>query len=121
MNSTIQRTDLRLPASPLSLTDAAVVAAHELMRDSDNRDLALRISVHGGGCSGFRYDFSFDRTKGADDTLFEQGGVKFLVDAGSASHLAGAHIDYQESEQGRGFVIHNPNATTCSCGSPEAA
>lgn len=120
MTSTIQKTDLQLSANPLTLTDAAVVAALELMQDGSGSDLALRISVRGGGCSGFRYDFSFDETPGADDTLFEQGGVRLLVDAASASQLAGAHIDYQEGSQGSGFVIHNPNATTCSCGSADA-
>lgn len=74
----------------------------------------LRISVKGGGCSGFNYAFDFEQTKEEDD--FEFG--KVLIDSLSMQYLNGATVDYVEDLMGSQFVIRNPNAqTTCGCGS----
>ena len=78
----------------------------------------LRVSVSGGGCSGFQYGFSFDEERAEDDIAVENDGVTLLVDPLSFQYLMGAEVDYSESLQGAQFVIRNPNAsTTCGCGS----
>ena len=81
---------------------------------AENNEPYLRISIQGGGCSGFNYVFDFEQTKNEDD--FEIG--KVLVDAMSAQYLEGATVDYVEDLMGSQFTISNPNAvTTCGCGS----
>ena len=80
----------------------------------ENSEPYLRISIQGGGCSGFNYVFDFDQSKAEDD--FEMG--KVLVDSMSAQYLSGAILDYKDDIMGSSFTITNPNAqTTCGCGS----
>ena len=82
----------------------------------------LRISVEGGGCSGFQYGFTFDEVVNEDDTQMTKNGVTLLIDAMSLQYLAGAEIDYKDDLEGAQFVIRNPNAsTTCGCGSSFSA
>jgi iron-sulfur cluster insertion protein len=81
---------------------------------AENNEPWLRISIQGGGCSGFNYVFDFEQTKGEDD--FEFG--KVLVDSMSAQYLEGATVDYVDDIMGSQFTISNPQATTtCGCGS----
>lgn len=81
---------------------------------AENDEPYLRISVQGGGCSGFQYVFDFEKTKNEDD--MEIGQV--LVDSMSLMYLNDAVVDYVEDLMGAQFVIKNPNAqTTCGCGS----
>jgi iron-sulfur cluster insertion protein len=81
---------------------------------AENNEPYLRISIQGGGCSGFNYVFDFEQSKAEDD--FEMG--KVLVDSMSAQYLAGATLDYKDDLMGSSFTIINPNAqTTCGCGS----
>jgi iron-sulfur cluster insertion protein len=95
---------------------AAKVA--ELIAEDGNTDLKLRIAVSGGGCAGFRYDFSFDETAAEDDFQIERDGVTVLVDAMSMQYIGGASIDYEDNLEGARFVIKNLRAsTTCGCGS----
>ncbi len=83
---------------------------------------ALRVSVSGGGCSGFQYGFTFDETEEDGDAKVENDGVTLLVDPMSIQYLMGAEIDYQEDIRGAQFIIRNPNATTtCGCGSSFSA
>ncbi len=96
----------------------------ELIKEEDNFNLNLRVSITGGGCSGFQYGFSFDEQINDDDTIVEQqcsdgtSSVKLLVDSMSYQYLHDAEIDYIQGIQGEQFVIRNPNAkTTCGCGS----
>jgi iron-sulfur cluster insertion protein len=96
----------------------------ELIKEENNPHLNLRVSITGGGCSGFQYGFSFDEEINDDDTIVEQqctngdGSVKLLVDSMSYQYLHDAEIDYIQGIQGEQFVIRNPNAkTTCGCGS----
>lgn len=96
----------------------------ELIKEEDNPKLNLRVSITGGGCSGFQYGFSFDEEINEDDTIIEQQcsngeeSVKLLVDSMSYQYLFNAEIDYIQGIQGEQFVIRNPNAkTTCGCGS----
>lgn len=99
-------------------TDAAAVKVAELVLEEGNPELKLRVSVQGGGCSGFQYGFSFDDTIAEDDMVIIKNSVTLLVDAMSYQYLSGSAIDYQESLQGSNFMISNPNAeTTCGCGS----
>lgn len=89
------------------------IRGEEKVDDSD----ALRLSVRGGGCSGFSYDLSFDK-KGDVDHLFESNGVRIVCDEMSLMYLVGAEIDYVEELQGAGFKFTNPNVkSTCGCGS----
>jgi iron-sulfur cluster assembly accessory protein len=77
----------------------------------------LRLSVDGGGCSGFSYRFGFDERIAEDDTIVERDGVTLLVDAVSLPFLEGALVDYVEDLAGASFKIKNPNAASaCGCG-----
>lgn len=106
------------PDAPLLFTDAAAAKVHELIAEEGNPQLALRVYIQGGGCSGFQYGFSFDENRAEDDLAVEKDGVTLLVDPLSLQYLTGAEIDYSESLSGAHFVIRNPNArTTCGCGS----
>ena len=78
---------------------------------------ALRVSVSGGGCSGFQYGFDLDTTRTPDDLVLERDGAVVLVDAVSLPFMGGAEIDFVDSLIGQSFQIHNPNATaSCGCG-----
>ncbi|HAD26739.1 MAG TPA: iron-sulfur cluster insertion protein ErpA [Alphaproteobacteria bacterium] len=77
----------------------------------------LRVTVTGGGCSGFQYSFSFDDAMTADDRSFTRDGVKVVIDEMSLMYLEGSEIDYVDDLIGAAFRIHNPNATaSCGCG-----
>lgn len=109
--------DIPVP-SPIIFTEAAANKVKEIIIDEGNAALKLRVSVTGGGCSGFQYGFSFDENSAEDDTVMEKCGVSLLIDPMSFQYLMGAVIDYQESLEGARFVINNPNAaSTCGCGS----
>jgi iron-sulfur cluster assembly protein/iron-sulfur cluster insertion protein len=80
-------------------------------------DLALRVAVRPGGCSGFSYEMFFDTDIATDDQSKDFNGVKVVVDPSSAMLLEGATLDYKDGLQGAGFAIDNPNAQrTCGCG-----
>ena len=98
----------------LVLTDSAVNKLKALASGHEGK--VFRISVKHGGCSGLEYDFSFDH-QADDDTVFEQDGVKILVNGFSSIYLNGVNLDYHEDLMKSGFNISNPNATkTCGCG-----
>ena len=120
----------------VTLTEAAVSKIKELLA-SESEEQALRIAVTGGGCSGFQYCLlytsdaadeglgcsgfqyapGFDTEQHADDVVLEQQGVRVFVDEVSAEYLAGAHVDFQDGLNGKGFAIENPNSTgSCGCG-----
>ena len=83
---------------------------------------ALRVSVVGGGCSGFSYQLGFDEHAQEGDRVLEYEGVRVLVDATSAEYLAGTEIDFVSSLHGGGFRFSNPKAShTCGCGSSFSA
>src|SRR5690554_5551526 len=87
----------------------------ELRRAEGDDNLMLRVTVSGGGCSGFQYGFSFDKEVRGDDVSFSRDGVTVLVDDVSLDLLAGAEIDYVEELIGASFQIRNPNASS-ACG-----
>ena len=77
----------------------------------------FRVYVTGGGCSGFQYGFSFDKTVDEDDTCIEKQGANLVIDSLSLQYLQGSTVDYVEDLTGSKFIISNPNATTtCGCG-----
>lgn len=103
----------------VNITDSAFDRIKELkLEDSIPDNIALRVFVQGGGCSGMEYGFTFDEAVNEDDFTFEQNDVKVLVDSMSMQYLSGAVIDFKDDINGSRFVINNPNAqTTCGCGS----
>jgi iron-sulfur cluster insertion protein len=108
--------------APLCFTDAAANKVRELIKEEGKETLKLRVFVSGGGCSGFKYGFTFEEEDREDDTRIEKNGVVFVVDSMSFQYLVGAEIDYVEALEGAQFVIKNPNAnTTCGCGSSFSA
>jgi iron-sulfur cluster insertion protein len=103
-------------------TDSAAGKVRELLEEESNPALKLRVFVTGGGCSGFKYGFTFDENSEEGDLRVEKGGVTLLIDPMSLQYLSGAEIDYKDDVNGAQFVIRNPNATsTCGCGSSFSA
>ncbi|HEX6419434.1 MAG TPA: iron-sulfur cluster insertion protein ErpA [Acidimicrobiales bacterium] len=99
------------------LTDSATDKVRTLMEQEGVEDLALRVAVRPGGCSGFSYEMFFDTDVADDDKTVDFSGVKVVVDPSSAMLLEGATLDYKDGLQGAGFAIDNPNAQrTCGCG-----
>jgi iron-sulfur cluster assembly accessory protein len=105
--------------NPIELTDQAAAKVADLLAKEDSaEDLALRVAVRPGGCSGYSYEMFFDSEIAEDDIVRSFGSVKVAVDPDSAQLLTGATLDYTDGLQGAGFHISNPNATrTCGCGS----
>jgi len=102
----------------ITVTPKAAEKIKEFMKEEKENPGYLRVYVQGGGCSGLSYGMGFETKPEDDDTIFEETGVKLLVDSYSQDHLKGANIDYIESLMGSGFKINNPNVTkSCSCGS----
>ena len=102
----------------ITLTETASVKVKELLAAEGEENLALRVAVRPGGCSGFSYEMFFDSELEDEDIVRSFGHVKVVVDPASAEQLAGATLDYKDGLQGAGFHITNPNATrTCGCGS----
>jgi len=78
---------------------------------------ALRISVSGGGCSGFQYAFDLDTTRAPDDMVIEREGATVVIDTVSLPYVGGSVIDFVDDLIGQSFQINNPNATaSCGCG-----
>ena len=101
----------------LEFSDSAVRKLKELQAEEQNPNLMLRVSVYGGGCSGFQYTFSLDEEAKSADRTVEKDGVTLLIDQMSYQYLTGSTVDYVEGLEGAMFVVNNPNATsTCGCG-----
>jgi iron-sulfur cluster assembly protein/iron-sulfur cluster insertion protein len=101
----------------IALTDTAADKVRTLIDAEGVADLALRVAVRPGGCSGYSYEMFFDADRAEDDLAVEFNGVSVVVDPSSAMLLEGATLDYKDGLQGAGFSIDNPNAQrTCGCG-----
>ncbi|MBI2786488.1 MAG: iron-sulfur cluster insertion protein ErpA [Legionella longbeachae] len=116
--------DISPTTSDIYFSVSAADKVAELIKEENNFNLNLRVSITGGGCSGFQYGFSFDEEINEDDAVIVQqcsdgvSSVKLLIDSMSYQYLHDAEIDYIQGIQGEQFVIRNPNAkTTCGCGS----
>ena len=102
----------------LALTDNAAEKVKDLMAQEGEEDLALRVGVRPGGCSGFQYGLNIEDEAGEDDMVFESEGIRLFVDPFSVQYLTGTEIDYVSTFQGSGFTFNNPNASGgCGCGS----
>lgn len=104
----------------VTITDKAVIKVKEIIADrtEENKDeIALRLFVQGGGCSGLSYGLALDYPA-QDDHVVEFGDVKVLIDPESVSYVQGSEIDFKDALMGGGFSINNPKAVrTCGCGS----
>lgn len=101
----------------VSLSEAAAAKVERLLLLENRDDLALRVAVQPGGCSGLRYQLFFDERELDGDVRHDFGGVTVVVDRMSAPYLEGAVVDYADTIDKQGFTIDNPNAMgSCACG-----
>ncbi len=107
----------------IQLTDTAINKVSEIMSQQEPQPQALRISVVGGGCSGFQYSMAFENSKMPLDKEYKFGeGLRVFVDQASMLYLDNCRVDYVETMEGAGFKFENPNvASTCGCGSSFSA
>jgi iron-sulfur cluster assembly protein len=102
----------------ITVSNAAKEHAINLIKDENKpEDTFIRVGVDGGGCSGLMYNLIFDNILKEGDQLFEDNGVKVVVDRKSFLYLVGTELDYSGGLNGKGFIFKNPNATrSCGCG-----
>ena len=101
--------------APLSISAAAARRLTKLL--AADPGAALRISVNGGGCSGFQYSFEIDATRADDDFVATRDGVSVVVDSASLEMLRGSELDFVDDLMGQAFKVKNPNAiASCGCG-----
>ena len=102
----------------VQLTETAVGKVREILDTQEPKPAGLRISVVGGGCSGFSYSMTFENSPGMLDKTYNFGDLKVFIDQASMLYLKGAEVDYVETLEGSGFKFNNPNVkSTCGCGS----
>lgn len=107
------------PVEPqiLAITDEAASQLSKLVAEQETADMALRVFVYPGGCSGMQYGMALEDQIADDDKLIPLKGVRLVVDESSIPYIMGSEIDYVDSLMGGGFRIYNPNAvSSCSCG-----
>jgi iron-sulfur cluster assembly protein len=103
----------------VTITDKGAEKVREFLaaQKADISTSGLRVGVRGGGCSGFQYQLAFDAQRDEDE-VFESHGLRLLVDKASLPYISGSIIDYEDSLQGAGFQVNNPNViAACGCGS----
>jgi len=106
----------------VQLTETAIGKVAEILSSQEPKPAGLRISVVGGGCSGFSYSMAFENAPGMLDKTYKFGELNVFVDQASLLYLDGAEVDYVESLEGSGFKFNNPNTkSTCGCGSSFSA
>lgn len=107
-----------VPPKAVTLTEPAIAKIRELVEAEGEPELALRMAVRPGGCSGFSYDMYFDSEIGDEDIVETFDDVRVVVDNQSVTMLQGSTLDYKDGLMGAGFAINNPNVTrSCGCGS----
>ncbi|MBV9262320.1 MAG: iron-sulfur cluster insertion protein ErpA [Pseudolabrys sp.] len=100
----------------VTVSERAARRISEILK-SEPPGTMLRVSVEGGGCSGFQYKFDMERAKAADDIVIARDGATVLIDPVSVNYMAGSEIDFVDDLIGASFKVHNPNATaSCGCG-----
>ncbi len=105
-------------AARVGVTESAAERVLTLIKMEGKPNMMLRIGVSGGGCSGFQYGITLDDTIGDEDRVFEDQGIRLVIDQTSLDLLDGSMVDFVEDLVGSSFQIKNPNATsTCGCGS----
>ena len=106
----------------VQLTETAIGKVAEILNTQEPKPAGLRISVVGGGCSGFSYSMAFENSPGMLDKTYNFGDLKVFVDQASLLYLDGAEVDYVETLEGSGFKFNTPNVkSTCGCGSSFSA
>lgn len=101
----------------VTVTENAKNQAIRLMREDGKDGYFIRVGVEGGGCSGLRYQLTFDNQETENDKVFEDNGIKVVVDKKSFLYLVGTTLDFSGGLNGKGFIFSNPNAErTCGCG-----
>ena len=106
------------PAEKFAISDSAANRIAKIAEMEGNSELMLRITISGGGCSGFQYGFKLDDTTTEDDLMFEHNGTRVIIDDMSLGFVEGGIVDFKEDLGGSYFQITNPNATaSCGCGS----
>ena len=102
----------------ITVSEAAKEHAVQLIKQENRPEgTFIRVGVSGGGCSGLTYSLTFDHELKAEDQVFEDKGIKIVVDRKSFLYLVGTELDYTGGLNGKGFVFKNPNAArTCGCG-----
>jgi iron-sulfur cluster assembly accessory protein len=106
----------------VQLTETAVSKVREILDTQEPKPAGLRISVVGGGCSGFSYSMAFENTPGMLDKTYDFNGLRLFIDQASLLYLDGVSVDYVETLEGSGFKFNNPNVkSTCGCGSSFSA
>ena len=106
----------------VQMTPGAVSKVREILDTQEPKPAGLRISVVGGGCSGFSYSMAFENIPNRLDKVYNYDGLQVFVDQASLLYLDGAEVDYVESIEGAGFKFNNPNVkSTCGCGSSFSA
>jgi len=103
----------------IKVSDTAKKKVVQLMSDEGFNATTdyIRVGVKSGGCSGLSYDLKFDKKEDEEDKVFEDNGVKIIVDKKSFLYLIGTTLEYSGGLNGTGFVFNNPNANrTCGCG-----
>ena len=107
----------KTPITAITVTDPAVAKVASLLEAEGDTDLALRVAVRPGGCSGYSYEMFFDSDRADDDEVVTAGDVTVVVDPASAQLLRGSVLDYKDGLTDAGFSINNPNAQrSCGCG-----
>jgi iron-sulfur cluster assembly accessory protein len=105
-----------MTAETVTLSDSAAKRIGVILK-SDAEKKAMRVSVEGGGCSGFSYKFDLVGDADADDLVLEKGDAKVLIDSLSLVYMSGSEIDFVDNLLGQSFQIKNPNAVaSCGCG-----
>ena len=100
----------------VTISDSAARRIGEILK-SESQGAMLRVSVEGGGCSGFQYKFDIERAKAEDDLVLARDGAVVLIDPVSVNFMAGSQIDFVDDLIGQSFKINNPQATaSCGCG-----
>ena len=104
------------PATEIKVTERAARQIGQILRREPPGTM-LRVSVEGGGCSGFQYKFDMERDRATDDVAITRDGATVLIDRTSLGYLAGSEIDFVDDLIGASFRINNPQATaSCGCG-----
>jgi iron-sulfur cluster assembly accessory protein len=117
VNDQTATTQTKPQTSFIQLSEAAAGKVKELLAEEGRYDVALRVAVQPGGCSGLRYAMYLDDEIGEQDVTAEQFGVRVVVDRMSAPYLSQAKIDFLDTLEAAGFTIDNPVAQgTCACG-----
>ncbi|MEM7022751.1 MAG: iron-sulfur cluster insertion protein ErpA [Pseudomonadota bacterium] len=109
--------EIKAPPGPFSVTERAAQRIGEIIASESEDNLKLRITVSGGGCSGFQYGFALDGADEDGDIAVERAGAKVVIDGMSLLYMMGCEVDYIEDLTGSYFRVNNPNATaSCGCG-----